>query len=75
MTHACMGPYTSERSNMRTKYLRFLTADSQGRYAISFRRKRVEFRARATSTSLALRITEVGFGKIGEGGWLQVATS
>lgn len=44
---------------MRTKYSRFLTADSQGRYAFSLRRKRVEFRARVTSTSLALRKTVV----------------
>lgn len=64
MTHACMGPYTSERSNMRTKYSRFLTADSQGTYAVSFQRKRVEFRARITSTSLALGKTEIGFGEI-----------
>lgn len=61
MTHACMGPNTSERSNMRTKYSRFLTADSQGMYSVSFRRKQVEFRARVTSTSLALRTTKIVF--------------
>lgn len=49
---------------MRTKYSRFLTADSQGMYAVSLRRKRVELRARATSTSLALRKAEFGFGEI-----------
>lgn len=59
MTDTCMGPYTSERSNMRMKYSRFLTADSQGRNSVSFVRKRVEFRARVTLTSLALRRTRV----------------
>ena len=58
-----MGPNTSDRSNMRTKYSRFLTADSQGMYSVSFWRKRVEFRARVTSTSLALRTTKIGFNK------------
>lgn len=58
-----MGPYTSVRSNIRTKYSRFLTADSQGMYSFSFRRKRVEFRASVTLTSLALRKTEFGGGK------------
>lgn len=59
MTDTCMGPYTSERSNMRMKYSRFLTADSQGRNSVSFVRKRVEFRARVTLTSLALIRTRV----------------
>lgn len=63
-THTCMGPYTSLRSNIRTKYSRFLTADSQGMYAVSFRRKRVEFRARVTSTSLALKKGETGLSPI-----------
>lgn len=64
MTHACMGPYTSLRSNMRKKYSRFLIADSQGMYSVSFRRKRIEFRARVTSTSLALMKTEIRFNNI-----------
>lgn len=59
-----MGPYTSLRSSIRTKYSRFLTADSQGMYAVSFRRKRVEFKARVTSTSLALKKEETGFSPI-----------
>lgn len=59
-----MGPYTSLRSNIRRKYSRFLIADSQGMYSVSFRRKRVEFRARVTLTSLALMKTEIGFNKI-----------
>lgn len=66
MTHACMGPYTSERSNMTTKYSRFLTVNCQGRKSSSLRRNRVEFRARVTSTSLALEKTEIRFGKIRE---------
>lgn len=55
MEHACIGPYTSERSNMRTKYSRFRTADSQGMYSFSLRRNHVVFRARVTSTILALK--------------------
>lgn len=59
-----MGANTSLRSNIRTKYSRFLTADSQGMYAVSFRRNRVEFKARVTSTSLALKKEETGFSPI-----------